>query len=132
MALPDTHYPGRSIPRTLSPSSPFYFVLMQPDTDDLVGLNGRCISYPSTTPGQRTQAVFWVAGELDDQFSGLSLGKWGLAFQKLQPDLWEEDGRVRLDQEDLARFTDYLANALLIPDPTYPFAHVRATWPGTR
>lgn len=94
---------------------------MQPDTDDLVGLDGRCIPYRSTTAGQRTQAVFWVAGQLDDEFAGLSLGmslgKWALAFQKLRPDLWEEDGRIRLDQEEVARFADYLANALLGPDP---------------
>lgn len=94
---------------------------MPPATINRRGVDGRCIPYRSTTPGQRTQAVFWVAGELDDQFSGLSLGlslgKWSLAFQRLRPDLWEENGRVRLDQEELARFADYLANALLGPDP---------------
>ncbi len=90
---------------------------MQPAITDLEAFVGRCIPYRSTTPGQRTQAVVWVANELSDLFPTLPLGKWALAFQGFQPDLWEDNCGVRLTPEDLAPFTDYLAHAALVPGP---------------
>ena len=104
---------------------------MQSDTADLEALDGRCISYHATTPGQRTQAVVWVANELSDLFPTLPLGQWAVAFQGFQPDLWEDHRGVRLTPEDLAPFTDYLANESLVPGPdasVCPCAHYLARY----
>ena len=89
---------------------------MQPVTADL-DLDGRCIPYRSSTPGERTQALVWVAKELSDLFPTLPLVKWAVAFQGFKPDLWEVCGGVRLSPEVLAPFTDYLANMSLVPGP---------------
>ena len=107
---------------------------MQPVTTDLEPLDGRCIPYRSSTPGERTQALVWVAKELSDLFPTMPLVKWAVAFQGFKPDLWEVYGGVRLTPEVLAPFTDYLANASLVPRPgasICPCAHYLARYTAT-
>ena len=89
---------------------------MQPAIATLGGLDGRSLPYRWATPGQQAQAVLWLAQQLHDHFPALSVTGWSQAFHRFRPDLWEDADGVSLDYEDLALFTQRLADSSLVPD----------------
>lgn len=75
------------------------------------------------------QAVLWLAQQHHDHFPALSVTGWSQAFHRFRPDLWEDADGISLDYEDLALFTQRLADSSLVPDLDPPIScEMRATW----
>lgn len=87
---------------------------MQPTTANRLDL--RAIPYRWATPGQKAEAVLWVAERLHHHFPTLSVTTLSEAFHQFQPDLWESHAGIDLDYVDLARLIQRLAHSPLAPD----------------
>ena len=87
---------------------------MQPVPDNRLDL--RAIPYRLATPGQKAEAVLWVAEHLHHHFPTLSVTALAQAFHQFQPDLWESRAGIDLDYVDLARLIQRLAHSPLAPD----------------
>jgi hypothetical protein len=87
---------------------------MQPVTANRLDL--RAIPYRWATPGQKAEAVLWVAEHLHHHFPTLSVTELSQAFHQFQPDLWESSAGIDLDYVDLARLTQHLAHSSRVPD----------------
>lgn len=89
---------------------------MQPVTADLGSLEGRAIPYHWATPGQKAQAILWLAQQLHHHFLPPPMEIWSQVFHEYQPELWEDQTGICLDHADLVRLAQRVAHSLLAPD----------------
>lgn len=106
--------------------------LMEPLSPTPADPDAGLVRYAQAAPEQVAQALRYLQQELREHFPRLAGPVWVKALDRLQPDLWVEQGGVSLDYADLTRLAQYLAAAGKTPNLDIPLYGPRAHYMAKR